>query len=39
VPGALTARQSPGGTAPERVAEQLTQLRAAVEEQAAWASG
>ena len=39
VPGALAARRSPGGTAPERVAEQLGQLRAAVEEQAAWAAG
>jgi argininosuccinate lyase len=39
VPGALAARQSPGGTAPARVAEQLAQLRAAVEEQAAWATG
>jgi argininosuccinate lyase len=39
VPGALAARRSPGGTAPERVAEQLSQLRAAVEEQAAWAAG
>jgi len=39
VPGALAARRSPGGTAPDRVAEQLTQLRAAVEEQAAWAAG
>ena len=39
VPGALAARRSPGGTAPERVAEQVAQLRAAVEEQAAWAAG
>jgi argininosuccinate lyase len=39
VPGALAARRSPGGTAPQRVAEQLAQLRAAVEEQAAWAAG
>jgi argininosuccinate lyase len=38
VPGALAARQSPGGTAPARVAEQLEQLREAVEEQAAWAA-
>jgi argininosuccinate lyase len=37
--GALAARQSPGGTAPARVAEQLAQLRAAVEQQAAWAAG
>jgi argininosuccinate lyase len=39
VPGALAARQSPGGTAPARVAEQLAQLRDAVDEQAAWATG
>src|SRR6202167_841303 len=39
VPGALAARQSPGGTAPARVAEQLAQLRQAVDEQAAWATG
>ncbi len=39
VPGALAARQSPGGTAPARVAEQLAQLRDAVDEQAAWAAG
>jgi len=37
VPGALAARQSRGGTAPPRVAEQLKELRAAVAEQAAWA--
>jgi argininosuccinate lyase len=39
VPGALAARQGPGGTAPVRVAEQLTELRATVDEQAAWAAG
>jgi argininosuccinate lyase len=39
VPGALAARKSPGSTAPDRVAEQLTQLRSAIEEQAAWAAG
>src|SRR6204780_830666 len=39
VPGALAARQSPGGTAPARVAEQLAQLRQAVDEQAASATG
>jgi argininosuccinate lyase len=39
VPGALTARRGPGGTAPDRVAEQLTQLRVAVAEQAAWVAG
>jgi argininosuccinate lyase len=37
--GALAARQSPGGTGPARVAEQLAQLRSAVEQQAAWAAG
>src|SRR5215468_12230656 len=39
VPGALAARQSRGGTAPARVAEQLAQLRGVVAEQAAWAAG
>src|ERR1700749_2687434 len=39
VPGALAARQSPGGTAPARVAEQLAQLRAAIDEHADWAAG
>ena len=39
VPGALAARQGPGGTAPARVAEQLADLRAAVDQQAAWAAG
>jgi argininosuccinate lyase len=39
VPGALAARQGRGGTSPVRVAEQLSELRAAVDEQAAWASG
>jgi argininosuccinate lyase len=39
VPGALAARQSRGGTAPARVAEQLADLQAAVAEQAAWAEG
>jgi argininosuccinate lyase len=38
VPGALAARKAYGGTAPERVAEQVTALRAAVEEHAAWAA-
>jgi argininosuccinate lyase len=37
VDGALAARKAYGGTAPERVAEQVTALRAAVEEHAAWA--
>src|ERR1700722_11594508 len=38
VQGALAARRAPGGTAPERVAEQLTALRAVVDEHAAWAA-
>jgi argininosuccinate lyase len=39
VDGALAARKGHGGTAPERVAEQITALRALVDEHAAWASG
>jgi argininosuccinate lyase len=39
VPRALAARSAPGGTAPERVAEQLAELRAVVAADAAWASG
>jgi argininosuccinate lyase len=39
VPGAIAARASRGGTAPARVAEQLTRLRADVQGQAAWATG
>ena len=38
VPGALAARQSYGGTAPVRVAEQLAGLRKTVDEHAAWAA-
>jgi argininosuccinate lyase len=38
VQGALAARTSFGGTAPQRVAEQLTALRAVVDEHAAWAA-
>jgi argininosuccinate lyase len=38
VPGALAARKAFGGTAPERVAEQIAALRAAVDENAAWAA-
>jgi argininosuccinate lyase len=38
VQGALAARKGYGGTAPERVAEQLTALRAVVDEHAAWAA-
>ncbi|HZR52409.1 MAG TPA: argininosuccinate lyase [Streptosporangiaceae bacterium] len=38
VPGALAARKAHGGTSPERVADQVSALRAAVEEQAGWAS-
>jgi len=37
VEGALAARKAYGGTSPERVAEQVTALRAAVQEHAAWA--
>ncbi len=37
VEGALAARKAHGGTAPERVAEQITALRAAVQDHAAWA--
>ncbi len=39
VPGALAARQGYGGTAPERVAEQIAGLRSAVHAHAAWAAG
>jgi argininosuccinate lyase len=38
VPGALAARQSHGGTAPVRVAEQLGRIRKEVDEHAAWAA-
>jgi argininosuccinate lyase len=37
VPGALAARSAVGGTAPERVADQIVQLRAAADAHAAWA--
>ncbi|HEX3961227.1 MAG TPA: argininosuccinate lyase, partial [Trebonia sp.] len=39
VDGALAARKGYGGTAPSRVAEQITALRAVVEGHAAWAAG
>jgi argininosuccinate lyase len=39
VPGALQARSAVGGTAPERVAEQLAALTDQVHAQAAWAGG
>ncbi|MFD0904301.1 argininosuccinate lyase [Actinomadura sediminis] len=39
VPGALASRKAHGGTAPDRVREQITALRAQVNEHAAWASG
>ncbi len=39
VSGALAARKGYGGTAPERVLEQLAALRAAVDAHAAWAAG
>ncbi len=38
VPGALRARSAPGGTAPDRVAEQLAALERAVGEHRAWAA-
>jgi argininosuccinate lyase len=38
VTGALAARTAPGGTAPDRVAEQLAALRTVVDEHAAWAA-
>jgi len=38
VQGALAARKAPGGTAPDRVAEQLAELRAEVDGHAAWAA-
>src|ERR1700742_5323936 len=38
VEGALAARKGFGGTAPERVAEQLIALRATVDSGAAWAA-
>jgi argininosuccinate lyase len=39
VPGALAARDTPGGTSPERVREQLAALRDTVAGHAEWASG
>ncbi|GAA0933370.1 argininosuccinate lyase [Nonomuraea longicatena] len=39
VPGALAARKAQGGTAPDRVRDQLAALRETVDEQAAWAAG
>jgi argininosuccinate lyase len=39
VPGALASRKAYGGTAPDRVREQLTALRTLVNEHAAWAMG
>ncbi|WP_021596133.1 argininosuccinate lyase [Actinomadura welshii] len=39
VQGALASRQAYGGTAPDRVREQIGALRALVNEHAAWASG
>ena len=38
VRGALAARSARGGTAPERVVEQLAELRAQVADQVAWAT-
>jgi argininosuccinate lyase len=39
VPGALAARKAPGGTAPDRVRDQLVALGETVDAQAAWAAG
>jgi argininosuccinate lyase len=39
VGGAIAARAARGGTAPARVAEQLTRLQQDVQDQAAWAAG
>ncbi|RBQ14624.1 argininosuccinate lyase [Spongiactinospora rosea] len=39
VPGALAARKAHGGTAPDRVRDQLLSLREVVDAQAAWAAG
>ena len=39
VEGALAARKGYGGTAPDRVAEQVAALRATVDAHAAWAAG
>ncbi|GAA1596833.1 argininosuccinate lyase [Actinomadura kijaniata] len=39
VPGALASRKAFGGTAPDRVREQIETLRAQVNEHAAWAAG
>jgi argininosuccinate lyase len=38
VRGALAARSARGGTAPERVVEQLAELRAQVADQVSWAT-
>ncbi|MGW4426295.1 argininosuccinate lyase [Streptosporangium sp. NPDC004631] len=39
VPGALAARRAHGGTAPDRVRDQLVELRETVDGQAGWANG
>src|SRR5436190_14750005 len=39
VEGALAARAAPGGTAPERVQEQLAGIRTLIDEHASWATG
>ncbi|WP_262401666.1 argininosuccinate lyase [Actinomadura sp. CNU-125] len=39
VPGALASRKAHGGTAPDRVREQIAALRAQVNDHAAWATG
>jgi argininosuccinate lyase len=39
VEGALAARKGYGGTAPDRVAEQIAALRETIDAHAAWAAG
>jgi argininosuccinate lyase len=39
VSGALASRSAPGGTAPDRVAEQLAELRELVDSHTDWAAG
>jgi argininosuccinate lyase len=39
VEGALAARKEYGGTAPDRVAEQIAALRETIDGHAAWAAG
>jgi argininosuccinate lyase len=39
VSGALASRSAPGGTAPERVAEQYTELQEQIHRHVEWAAG